>query len=247
MLPVAIGLFGDCKNMVEKTPLLLLPGLLCDERLWRAQIEGLADIADMIVADLTQDDSFPAMARRTLAGAPERFALVGLSMGGYVAQEIMRQAPERVSHLALLDTSARADTPEQTKRRRDLIALSDLGRFRGVTPRLLPLLIHPDRLDDRTLVDTVLAMAEAVGGEAFRRQQKAIISRPDGRPDLPRIKVPTLILCGRQDAIATLAMHEEMVALIPGARLEVIEHCGHLATMERPDETNAAMREWLLG
>ena len=233
--------------MIEKTSLLLLPGLLCDERLWRAQIEGLADIVNSTVADLTQDESFPAMARRVLVSAPPIFALAGLSMGGYVAQEIMRQAPERVSRLALLDTSARADTPEQIKRRRDLIALSELGRFRGVTPRLLPLLIHPDRLEDKELVATVMAMAEVVGGEAFRRQQMAIIARPDGRQDLPRVEVPTLVLCGRQDAIATLAMHEEMATMIPQARLAVIERCGHLSTMERPDEVNAAMREWLLG
>jgi pimeloyl-ACP methyl ester carboxylesterase len=231
--------------MADKTALLLLPGLLCDRRLWQPQIEALADRFEPLVADLTRDDSFPTMARRALAEAPPRFALAGLSMGGYVAQEIMRQAPERVERLALLDTSARADTPEQSQRRRDLIALSERGQFHGVTPRLLPLLIHRDRLADAALVETVTAMAQAVGPEAFRRQQKAILARPDGRGDLPRVAVPTLVLCGREDALTPLPLAEEMTDAILGARLIVIEACGHLTTLERPDQVNRAVRDWL--
>lgn len=232
-------------KVTEKTPLLLLPGLLCDARLWAPQIAGLADIAAPVVADLTRDDSFPAMARRTLAEAPDRFALAGLSMGGYVAQEIMRQAPERVTQLALLDTAARADTPEQSQRRRDLIALSARGQFHGVTPRLLPTLIHPDRLNDTALVNTITAMANTVGREGFLRQETAILARGEGRADLARITVPTLVLCGREDLLTPLERHEEMAALIPNARLVVIEHCGHMTTLERPEAVNAAMRTWL--
>lgn len=232
--------------MTEKTHLLLLPGLLCDRRLWAPQIDGLADIAEPTVADLTRDDSFAAMARRALAEAPPRFALAGLSMGGYVAQEIMRQAPERVTRLAVLDTTARADRPEQSQRRRDLIALSARGEFHGVTPRLLPTLIHPDRLDDAALVKTIVDMADAVGRDAFLRQETAILGRVDGRADLARIAVPTLVLCGRQDLLTPLGRHEEMAALIPNARLVVVEHCGHMTTLEQPDAVNAAMRDWLL-
>jgi pimeloyl-ACP methyl ester carboxylesterase len=125
-------------------PLILLPGLLCDARLWTHQSRDLADLSRPIVADLTGRDTVTDLARDVLAGAPERFALAGLSMGGYVAQEIMRQAPERVTRLALLDTSARADSAEQSERRRGLIRLAETGKFKGVTPRLLPLLIHPD-------------------------------------------------------------------------------------------------------
>ena len=231
--------------MAEKIPLLLLPGLLCDRHLWRPQIEALADRVEPLVADLTRDDSFAAMARRVLGEAPPRFALAGLSMGGYVAQEIIRQAPERVLKLALLDTTARADRPEQTQRRRDLIALSERGRFRGVTAQLLPLLIHKDRLGDAALIKTVVEMADAVGADAFRRQETAIIERRDGRDDLARIGVPTLVLCGREDALTPPDLHEEMARLIPGAELEIIEHCGHLSTLERPDQVNGAMREWL--
>lgn len=231
--------------MTERIPLVLLPGLLCDEALWRPQIDALADIAAFQIADLTLNDSMGAMARRVLTAAPPRFALAGLSMGGYVAQEIMRRAPERVLRLALLDTSARADTPEQTARRRGLIELSEKGEFHGVTPRLLPLLLHPEHLADQALTGIVLGMAERVGKAAFLRQQKAIMGRPDGRGDLPRIQCPTLVLCGRQDALTPLPLHEEMAGLVPGAALAVIEECGHLSTLDQPDEVNAAMRRWL--
>ena len=231
--------------MAERTPLVLLPGLLCDDALWREQGAALGDIADTTVADLTRDDSMDAMARRVLAAAPVRFALAGLSMGGYLAQHIARMAPERVSRLALLDTSARADTPEQTSRRRGLIELAEKGEFKGVTPRLLPQFLHPDRLKDEALTRDVMAMTERVGKDAFLRQQRAIMGRVDSRPHLPQVDCPTLVLCGRGDALTPLELSEEIATLIPGARLEVVDRCGHLSTMERPDEVNAALRRWL--
>jgi pimeloyl-ACP methyl ester carboxylesterase len=229
----------------KKIPLLLLPGLLCDAALWRAQVADLADLAECRIADLTRHDSVAAMAEAALADAPPRFALAGLSMGGYVAHEIMRRAPERVERLALLDTSARADSDEQRARRRGLLALARRGRFRGGTPRLLPLLVHPARIDDAPLVETVMGMAERVGRDGFLRQQTAILGRPDSRPDLPRIACPTLVLCGRQDALTPLEAHEEMAAAIPAARLVVVEECGHLAPLERPAAVSEAMRQWL--
>ena len=232
--------------MINKPSLVLVPGLLCDAALWRGQVEDLADIAQLWVADVTRDDSMTAMARRVLAEAPAgRFALAGLSMGGYVAQAIMREAPERVERLALLDTSAMADTPEQTARRRGLIDLAEKGDFKGVTPRLLPLFVHPDRLSDKPLTDAVMAMTERVGKDAFLRQQRSIMGRLDNRPNLPQVDCPALVLCGRQDQMTPLAWSEEIAALIPGARLEIIEHCGHLTTMERPWETSVALRQWL--
>ena len=142
------GSTGDA----AKTPLVLVPGLLCDDRLWQHQAEHLADLADPIIADATRGASIPEMARAVLDAAPERFALAGLSMGGYVALEIMRDAPERVARLALLDTSARADIPEQTATRRELIELSQEGRFDEVPRKILPNVVHPDRLDDERLV-----------------------------------------------------------------------------------------------
>jgi len=231
--------------MTEKIPLLLLPGLLCDRRLWAPQMASLADIAAPVVADLTRDASIEAMAQRALAAAPRRFALAGLSMGGYVAQEIMRQAPERVMRLALLDTSARADTPEQRERRLDLIALSRRGKFNGVTRRLLPQLIHPDRLGDAALVKIIAAMAEAVGAEGFRRQEAAILARRDGRSDLAAIAVPTLVLCGRDDLLTPPALAEEMAALVPNAERHMVAQCGHITTLERPSEVSNALRRWL--
>ena len=232
--------------MINKPSLVLVPGLLCDAALWRGQVEDLADIAQPWVADVTRDDSMTAMARRVLAEAPAgRFALAGLSMGGYVAQAIMREAPERVERLALLDTAAMADTPEQTARRHGLIELAERGEFHGVTPRLVPLFVHPDRLSDKPLTDAVMAMTERVGKDAFLRQQRAIMGRPDNRPNLPKINCQTLVLCGRQDQMTPLAWSEEIAALIPSAILEIIEDCGHLTTMERPWETSVALRQWL--
>ncbi len=229
----------------EKTSLVLLPGLLCDARLWQPQIEGLADLAEPWVADLTRDDSVAAMAERVLAEAPARFALAGLSMGGYVALEVVRRAPDRVSRLALLDTRASPDAAEDSQRRRDLLALAGRGQFKGVTRQLLPRLIHAARLEDAALTETIYAMAEAVGKTGFVRQQTAIMGRPDQRPLLPRLRLPTLVLVGRQDLLTPPAMAMELAAGIAEARLEVLEDCGHLATLERPAETTAALRRWL--
>ena len=231
--------------MTEPVPLALLPGLLCDGALWRAQVEGLAGRAACRVADFTSQDTMAAMAESVLAMMPGRFALAGLSMGGYVAFEVLRRAPGRVARLALLDTGARPDTAMQARRRRGLIALARKGDFKGVTGRLLPLFIHPSRLADRTLAAEVVAMAGRVGREAFLRQQAAIMARPDSRPDLVRIACPTLVLCGRQDALTPPAWHTEIAAGIADARLVVIEDCGHLAPMERPAAVTAALADWL--
>jgi pimeloyl-ACP methyl ester carboxylesterase len=231
---------------MTRVPLILLPGLLCDEALWVHQTRYLAEVADVAVADLTGRDSVAALAADVLATAPPRFAVAGLSMGGYVALEIVRQAPERIMKLALLDTNARADTDKQRRRRRGLMALADRGEFRGVTPRLLPMLIHPDRIGEEALTGEVMAMAERVGRDAFLRQQKLIMDRPDSRLWLSSIQLPTLVLCGRQDAISTLEMHVEMAGAIPGARLAIVEECGHLASLERPHATTALMRDWLV-
>ncbi len=231
--------------MPSRMPLVLLPGLLCDAALWRHQTDTLADLADMTIADVTQEDQAGPMAQRILAEAPEEFALAGLSMGGYLAFEILRQAPDRVTRLALLDTSARADTWEKTKLRQDLIDLAQTGEFKGVTPRLLPRLIHPARMGDAALVGSVLAMAERVGRDAFVRQERLLMLRPDSRHDLSLIHCPTLVLCGRQDGLTPLAESEEMAEKIPRAKLVVIEDCGHLSAMERPRAVSAVLRYWL--
>jgi len=230
-----------------KHRLVLLPGLLCDAALWAPQMQALHEEADIFVPDLSRDDTIEAMARRVLSAAPfERFALAGLSMGGYVALEIMRQRPQRVERLALLDTRARPDSADELERRRTLIRIAQSAKsFAPVQKRMLPPLVHSSRLNDARLVQVIDEMAARTGLDAYMRQQAAIMSRPDFRAALPAIACPTLVLCGRQDAITLLSLHEEIAAAIKGAQLVVLEECGHLSTLEKPEEVSAAMREWL--
>ncbi len=222
--------------------ILFLPGLLCDDRLWRDQIAAFPNCA---VADMTHDAHVDDMAARALGLVQGNFALCGLSMGGYVALAVMRLAPQRVTRLALFDTSARPDTAEQTKRRRGLMAMTRSNRFRGVTPKLLPQLLHPDRLNDAALCQDVLDMAERVGREAFLRQQQAILTRPDSRPHLAAIAVPTVVAVGEADILTPPDLADEMAAGISGAELRVLPACAHLPSMERPEATNAVLRAWL--
>ena len=233
---------------MSRTPLLLLPGLLCDERLWRDQMAGLAPVAAPVVADLTRDDTLAAMAARALSAmdavGAQRFALAGLSMGGYVALEVMRQAPQRVARLALFDTSARPDTPDQARQRRGLMSLTRSGQFRGVTPRLLPRLLHPAHLDG-PLAGEVMAMAERVGRDAFLRQQSAILGRPDSRGKLAGIAVPSLVAVGEGDVLTPPELAQEMAAGILGAALRIIPGCAHLPPMEAPEVVTAMLRDWL--
>lgn len=230
-----------------KQPLVLLPGLLCDAALWEPQLSDLADIADFFVADLTAHETMKDMAAAVLRDAPwKEFALAGLSMGGYVAQEIVRQAPQRVKKLALLDTRSRPEEPLETERRHQFIKLAQSERgFMPVTTRLLPFLLHPSRVKEAPLVKVIREMAERTGVEAYVRQQTAIIARPDFRPDLAKIQCPTLVLCGREDQLTPLSDSEFIAAAIPGAKLVVVEECGHMSTLERPEAVNRAMRKWL--
>lgn len=230
---------------MKNVPLLALPGLLDDERLWRAQTAALLPEHAVTSFALTPHTSMAELASMALARAPaERFALAGLSMGGYLAFEIMRQAPQRVVALALLDTSARADTPEQTEMRRALMAQSG-SDFGAAMAALLPRMVHPSRLAEPAIVDVLDAMSRSIGREGFMRQQEAIIGRVDSRPALATIACPTLVLCGREDLLTPLELHEEMAAGIVGSELVVIEACGHMSPIERPQEVNDALRRWL--
>ena len=231
--------------MVEKINLVLIPGLLCSPALWAPQIRALSDIADVTVADHTRHDSMREIAAAILAAAPPRFALAGLSMGGYIAYEIICQAAARVTRVALLDTGARDDAPERRQGRLRLIALAEQDGPVRAQQELLPLLIHTDRLGDRGLVETVLQMAIDTGLAAFKRQQTAIMARPDNRALLSTIRCPSLVLVGREDALTPPAMAQEIADGIPGSRLEIIPDCGHLSTLERPETVNGALRAWL--
>jgi pimeloyl-ACP methyl ester carboxylesterase len=229
----------------EPLPLLLLPASLCDRALWRHQIEALEPRIEIHLGDLTQDDSVAAMAERLLANIRGPFAVAGLSMGAYVALELVRQAPDRIRKLALLGATARPDAPAEGSRRQDLLALRERRAFRGITPSLMALLIHADRLSDAALTGEIEAMALRTGKAAFLRQLRAIVERPDSRPLLPSIRCPTLILAGREDALAPVAEQEALVAAIPGAKLEILEKCGHLAPLERPERVTACLETWL--
>lgn len=231
-------------DLPPRLPVLLLPGLLCDARLWRDQVAGLADIAEIAVPDLTRDDSVGALAARVLADAPERFALGALSMGGYVAFEILRQAPQRVTRLALLATSARADPPKRAAVRRASLAMAERGRFAGVTRKLLPQLVHASQVDT-PVGEEVMAMAERVGRDAFLRQQRAILERPDSLPLLPALAMPTVIGVGDDDRMTAPEESRILRDGIAGARLHVFTGCGHLPPMEKPQETTELLRAWL--
>jgi pimeloyl-ACP methyl ester carboxylesterase len=230
---------------LDDLPLVLVPGLNCSARLYAEQIPALWRFGPVTVADHTRDDSIAAIARRILAAAPPRFALAGLSMGGYIAFEIMRQAPLRVVKLALLDTGPGAETPQQTEGRRPRIALAKAGRFAEVEEALFPLLVHRDRRGDAALRSIVRAMGEETGAEVFLRQTKAIMSRADSRPTLSSIACPTLVLVGDGDVLTPPALAQEIAEGIAGARLVVIPDCGHLSTLERPQAVNQALIEWM--
>ena len=224
---------------------MLIPGLLASPRMYAAQIPHLWRTGSVTIANHTLDDSLGAMARRVLAAAPPRFALAGLSMGGYVSFEILRQAPERVAKLAVLDTTARPDTPEQTAARREQMALASGGRFPEVVDALFPRLVHRERRQDAALREVFGLMAEEVGPAGFIRQQTAIVGRPDSRATLGGIRCPTLVLVGEDDELTPPDRAAEIAAGIAGARLVKVRQCGHLSTLEQPDEVTRALVEWL--
>jgi len=208
-------------------------------QLWRA--------GPVMIADHSRDDSVAGIARRILSAAPTRFALVGLSMGGYIAFEILRQAPERIAKVALLDTSARADAPEQTAMRRVQMALAAQGQLVEVVEQQFPRLVHRMRRADGALREVFTLMAEEVGAAGFIRQQTAISARIDSRPTLGNIRCPTLVLVGEDDELTPPERAAEIAAAIPGARLRTVPQCGHMSTLEQPDEVTRALLEWLGG
>jgi len=231
---------------MHKHNLVLLPGLLNDSRLWQPQVDALAEIANSTIADLTGANTIMALAERVLAQAPTgKFVLAGLSMGGYVALEVMRQAPERVTALALLDTNARADSPEATEGRKKLMEQAETD-FEAVLDTLLSKQLHPSHVKNTQLVAVIKSMGITLGPQVFFDQQQAIMGRIDSRSSLQNIHCPTLILCGRDDTITPVAIHEEMHSAIKGSTLVVIDECGHLSALEQPVAVTKAMREWLM-
>jgi len=229
-----------------KEPLVLVPGLSCNAALYAPQWPALADGRPILVAEHSLDDNLPAIARRLLAAAPAHFALCGLSMGGYIAFEVLRQAPERVTRLALLDTAAKPATPETNAPREQMIALAEKGAFDNVTTLIWQRLVAPARLTDEPLRLLVRQMADDVGAEGFVRQQQAIMKRPDSRPVLAQTSCPTLVLVGEEDAITPPEEAREMAEIAGAhAQLKVIPACGHLSTLEAPEAVTAELLRWL--
>jgi pimeloyl-ACP methyl ester carboxylesterase len=236
---------------MTRTPLLLVPGVLCSPRLFAAQVAALDGQADIVVPDwrrapLSIWDSWESAARWVVDQMPaEKFALAGLSLGGMLAVEIMQFAAQRVTKLALLDTGMRSQSEAERAVRRARIRLADEGRFELVLGMQMTRFIPAYRLPDKALVDAVMAMCSEIGVEIYKRQEELAAIRVDRRPDLPRIQCPTTVVCGRDDAATPLFLSEEIAKAIPAASLAVIEQCGHLVTMEKPEETNLILKTWL--
>ena len=226
------------------TPFLLVPGLNCDARLYIGVANVLWPLGPVTIANHQTGDRVEALAKAILAEAPPKFALIGFSMGGYVCFDILRQAPQRVLKLALLDTTARPDTEESTANRRRMIALAQKGRFIEAIDQTFPKSVHPDHMGDSSLYSIHRAMAEANGPTIYEQQQEAIIARPDSRPDLAGIKVQTLIVVGEGDQITPPEASREMHEAIKGSKLLVVPKAGHLALLEQPEIVHPAIREW---
>ncbi len=226
-------------------PIVLVPGLLSSPRLYAEQLPELWRIGPVTVAVHTRDDSMAGIARRILSSAPQRFALAGLSMGGYVCFEILRQARKRVAKLVLLDTSARPDAPEQSEQRRSQMDMARGGRLGEVADMLFPRMVHARRWGDESLRRTWRAMAREVGAEGFNNQQTAIMTRPDSRPGLAAIRCPTLVIVGDGDVLTPPERAEEIANGITGARVCVIRDSGHLSTLEQPAAVSKSMVEFL--
>jgi pimeloyl-ACP methyl ester carboxylesterase len=234
---------------MAKPHLVLVPGLVCDETVWKDQVPALSGLADITIADHKQIDSLGGMAEAILSRCPERFAVAGHSMGGRVALEIFRRAPDRLTGIALMDTNytARAAGAAGDSEAAARYALLDTARregMRAMATQWAPPMVHPNRHADAPLMNAILDMVERKTADIFAAQIKALLDRPDGTSLLPQIQCPALVLVGRQDTWSALASHEKMRELIPNSRLAIIENAGHMSTMERPDEVTAAMMDW---
>jgi pimeloyl-ACP methyl ester carboxylesterase len=231
--------------MAADLPIVLVPGLGSSVRNHLPILPTLWRHGSVFVANQTRDDTIKAMAARVLSEAPAKFSLIGHSLGGYIVLEMIRQQPDRIVRLALLNTSARPDTPEATKLRNERVAETKAGRYAEMRAASFPLSVHPDRVSDPVLMEMSRLTGEDSGPDAFVRQQTAIIARIDSRPYLKDIRVPTLVLSGDKDMLISNEFSKEMATMIPNATLVIVPDCGHLAPVERPEATAAALDAWL--
>lgn len=218
---------------------------MTDERLFDAQVAALKNGYDCRVFAFRDHDSLRSMASELLASAPERFTLIGLSLGGYLAFEVIRAQMQRVERLVLMDTTAAADSPARRDGRHADIAKVRAGGIEALIPELPARWLLPAHTRRAELVDLMADMARSIGARGQFNQQTAMLARPDSHADLARVRVPALIVCGREDAVTPLADHQAMAARVPGAQLKIIADCGHLATIEQPQSVNRALLDWL--
>lgn len=226
-------------------PVVLVPGLNCTGKVFSPLVDGLWRHGPVVLANHTRGSSVSEIASAVLEQAPPRFALGGFSMGGYIAFAMLRQAPERITRLALIDTMARPDTEEQREKRRRAIALTSEGKFSRVLKELFPRTVDPARRDDAALEAFHRSMAEALGPDTYIRHQTAIMNRPDARPDLAGISCPTAIVVGAHDEVTPVTDAQAMAEAIPSAALTVVADAGHFALIERPDPVIAALDRWM--
>ena len=228
----------------QKQHLVLVPGLLNDADLWSDQVVGLSDLAVCRVADITGAGTLGDLADAILAEAPARFAIAGFSLGGYVTQEVARRAPGRITRMALLDTSIRADTPARAAQRQALDRTARMpGRFHGFGERLFATYLDPSHLGDPAITGRIRAMTERLGVEVFLRQNR--LERRDGADVLRQASGPVLILCGEHDVLTPLADHLQMASLVPGCMFVRVAESGHMTPIEQPGAVTAALRAWL--
>jgi pimeloyl-ACP methyl ester carboxylesterase len=232
-------------------PLLLLPGLLCDQAVWQRQIDALRDVAPCVCMDWGRLDSILAMAELVLRLAPERFSLAGHSMGGRIAFQVVRLAPQRVARLALFNTGADAKPPgaageEEERKRRALLQIAQERGMRAMALHWLPPMMKAGRMADAALVEAIVSMIARKTPEIYEAQMLALLGRPNATPLLAEIACPTLLLTGREDGWSPPARHEEMAAAISDSRVVIVPDSGHMAPMEQPAAVAAAMRDWLL-
>lgn len=225
--------------------ILFVPGLSCTGEVFAPQIAALSATWPCAVADHSAGATIPAIAAGVLARAPDRFALAGFSLGGYIAFEMFRQAPDRITRLAFLDTQATPESDAARERRLELLAMVQDGRFIEAEQAHWPDVVHPSRYGDVALRDIKIRMAQDLGPDLWRRHIVAIMGRADSRPTLAAIKVPTLVLVGDADRLTPPERAREMVAGIVDARLVVVPECGHMAPIERPDAVNGALADWM--
>ena len=236
---------------MSKQNLVFVPGLMCDAAVWAPQVAAFEDRAQTQVADHGMKNSLVQMAEAVIAQAPPKFALVGHSMGGRVALEVVRRAAGRVTGLALLDTgitplaSGEAGDKERAGRL-ELLTLARMAGMRAVCARWLKIpMLHPSRLNDADLIEVITDMFARQSAQKFEAQITALLNRPDARSLLPLISCPTLVLCGAEDVWSQLAQHRVMSQLIPHSNLVSVPDCGHMSPLERPEAVNAALSSWL--